>query len=105
MPKLYETVSTQSCLDGIHAASVHGAHTHRTHYTKAMAFIQSHHGHFAALTRDGLLVMSGCMWQQDGGDVFSAAGSDDRYFEEPHLFEVDHDGMVSSREVREWLGY
>jgi len=29
----------------------------------------------------------------------------DTYSECPMVFEVDDDGMVGSREVREWLGY
>ncbi|RWP84721.1 MAG: hypothetical protein EOR11_19875 [Mesorhizobium sp.] len=101
MPKLYDTISTQSCLDGIHAAAIHGAHTHRTHYTKAMSFIAAH-GHFAALTRDGLLTMS-----LEWADEMPMAMPDATDFkvEVPMVFEVDGDGMVSSREVREWLGY
>lgn len=70
---------------------------HRTHYTKAMAFIMSH-DHFAAITKDGLLALT---WCNDGKEH----EADDMWHQEPMLFEVDDDGMVSSREVREWLGY
>lgn len=70
---------------------------HMTHYTVAIAFIEAH-GNFAAITKDGLLALS---WVNDGkpheeGDV---------WHEEPMLFEADEDGMVVSREVRNWLGY
>lgn len=79
-------------------------HVHMTHYVKAMGFIQAH-GHFAAITRDGLLALSDvCRCVPDDG--FTAHGADDdRWLEVPKLFEVDEDGMVSSREVRQWLGY
>lgn len=93
--------TTSSCLAGIHAAAIHGAHTHRTHYTNAMSFIQSH-GHFAALTRDGLLTMS-LEWA-DQMPMWMADPTDDKV-ETPMVFQVDEEGMVSSREVREWLGY
>jgi hypothetical protein len=82
--------------------SVHTAGTaspkHMTHYTVAMAFIQAH-GHFAALTKDGLLAMSTVHSDgiiRDEGDYLYAL---------PVVFEVDEDGMVPSRDVREWLGY
>lgn len=75
--------------------------THMSHYTRAMMFIQSH-GHFAAITKDGLLALSEVR-NAPGLDVAFVEG--DVFYEEPHLFEVDQDGMVSSREVREWLGY
>lgn len=70
---------------------------HRTHYTKAVAFIASH-GWFAAITKDGLLALSAC---NDGKDH----EADDMWHEEPMLFDVDSEGYVSSREVRNWLGY
>lgn len=75
---------------------------HRTHYTTAMAFIEAH-GHFAAITRDGLLAMSRVFGMKDTG--IQGANYDDVVCEEPMVFEVDEDGMVSSREVRVWLGY
>lgn len=102
------TPTTQAALAGIHAAAGHGAHTHRTHYTKAMSFIQSH-GHFAAITKDGLLALS---WEGyaitpmgELGDDGIDGGTVDGWYEAPMVFEVDADGMVVSREVREWLGY
>jgi hypothetical protein len=83
--------------------SVHTAGTaspkHMTHYTVAMAFIQAH-GHFAALTKDGLLALSQC-FETEHADP----SSDDRWTQLPMVFEVDEDGMVPSRDVREWLGY
>ncbi|MDG4856440.1 hypothetical protein [Mesorhizobium sp. WSM4982] len=81
---------------------------HRTHYLAAMAFIQSH-GHFAAITKDGLLALSweGNSRTTDGywdSDTLALHGAD-CWYEAPMLFEVDEDGMVASRDVREWLGY
>lgn len=79
--------------------SVHTKHT--THYTVAMSLIQAH-GHFAALTRDGLLCMS-----LEWADEMPIAMPDATDFkvEVPMVFEVDEDGMVVSRDVRIWLGY
>jgi hypothetical protein len=79
---------------------------HMTHYTVAMAFIQAH-GHFAALTKDGLLALSEVRSSPMGrGFGVSLAFCDgDEWFQEPKLFDVDEDGMVPSRDVREWLGY
>lgn len=68
----------------------------KTHYIKALAFIQAH-GFFAAITKDGLLGLMECY----GSDIPDG----DCWYNEPMLFDVDQDGMVSSREVRNWLGY
>jgi hypothetical protein len=74
---------------------------HRTHYTAAMAFVQSH-GHFAAITKDGLLCMS-LEWADEMPITMTDAT--DYKVEVPMLFDVDADGFVVSREVRNWLGY
>lgn len=74
---------------------------HMTHYTKAMAFIQAH-GHFAAITKDGLLAL-GTVWQAEM-PIAMTDPTDDKV-ELPKVFEVDEAGMVPSRDVREWLGY
>lgn len=69
---------------------------HTVPYTRAMAFIASH-GHFAAITKDGLLALS---------EVHdSKAPEGDAWHEEPQLFPVDAEGRVSSKAVRDWLGY
>lgn len=75
-------------------------HVHLAHYTKAIAFIQ-HHGHFAAITKDGLLAMSDCGSPRD----CPGEADGDVWYEEPTVFEVDIDGMVPSAMVRQWLGY
>jgi hypothetical protein len=77
---------------------------HMTHYTVAMAFIQAH-GHFAALTKDGLLAMAHTFVATDYHADLVAELDDDIAIELPMVFEVDEDGMVPSRLVREWLGY
>lgn len=65
-------------------------------------FIQDH-GHFAAVTADGLLALTECAYTVDGA---CAAGVDydDRFFVEPTVFPIV-DGNVSNRAVRDWLGY
>jgi hypothetical protein len=90
-----------------HTAKLSVHTKHRTHYTAAMAFIQAH-GHFAAITKDGLLALSEVSKGPQGAYEFDTGWQpeiDDRWFQEPKVFEVDEDGMVVSREVREWLGY
>lgn len=93
--------------------SYHAAHTargHVVHYTSAMSFILSH-GHFATITKDGLLAMSTVGDMSVTDDKWYAQRTaycgteDDRWLEVPMVFQVDEDGMVSSREVRVWLGY
>lgn len=74
---------------------------HNTHYIQAMTFIQSH-GHFAAITKDGLLCMS-LEWVDEM--PFAMPDATDYKVEVPMVFEVDEEGFVSSREVRLWLGY
>lgn len=91
-------ITTATATAGMRALAAHsGTAGHRTHYTKAMAFIASH-GWFAAITKDGLLALSAC---NDGKEH----EADDMWHEEPMLFDVDSEGYVSSREVRNWLGY
>lgn len=65
-------------------------------------FIQDH-GHFAAITADGVLALTECAYTADGA---CAAGIEpnDRYFVEPTVFPIV-DGNVSTRAVRDWLGY
>ncbi|RWI46834.1 MAG: hypothetical protein EOQ93_29340 [Mesorhizobium sp.] len=87
---------------------------HRTPYVVAIAFIQAH-GHFAAITKDGLLAMSVYKLPEPeletwlGTKVFHVTEEcnsfSDCWAELPTVFEVDSDGMVCSRDVREWLGY
>jgi hypothetical protein len=99
------TTTTHRSMPTIPATTVA---THRIHYTRAMMFIADH-GHFAAITKDGLLALS---WE---GNVISPMGEPaddgiggstvDAWYEAPMLFEVDEDGMVVSRDVRIWLGY
>lgn len=72
--------------------------SHCTHYTRAIDFIQRH-GHFAAITKDGLLAM---------GEVVNYANDidpSDSIVAMPEVFEVDDNGMVASADVRKWLGY
>lgn len=61
-------------------------------------FIQSH-GHFATETVEGVLATS---WE--GGNDWHIAEEDDQYCEAPMVFPIV-DGNVSSRAVRDWLGY
>jgi hypothetical protein len=80
---------------------------HRVTYCQAIRIIQDH-GHFAAITKDGLLALSEVVAPPHGVNVFDchvSAELADRVFLEPMLFEVDADGMVPSKPVRMWLGY
>jgi len=101
MPTLSQSNMTAWGYQHTSKLSVHTKHT--THYTAAMAFIQAH-GHFAAITKDGLLALSECAYTVLK-HTDAAEHEDDMWFQEPKLFEVDEDGMVVSRDVRVWLGY
>jgi len=85
----------------------------RVPYEKAISFIRDH-GHFAAMTLDGVLAQSTSVmdrptcsihdacWMADGTLVRFV---DDIYFEETTVFDVDDHGMVDVNAVRIWLGY
>jgi hypothetical protein len=73
---------------------------HQVHYTKAIAFIQ-YHGHFAAITKDGLLAMA-TVWSPSFG---KGIADEDHVVEVPMVFETSELGFVDSAKVREWLGY
>lgn len=89
----------------------------RVPYEKAISFIRDH-GHFAAMTLDGILATS------EGGDTTRVTGMaqetefqyvsgvdalvrfvDDVWFVETTTFDVDEFGMVDVNAVRIWLGY
>jgi len=64
-------------------------------------FIEDH-GHFATATAEGILAIS---WE--GGAAYAAAldiEEGDEWCEAPMVFPIV-DGNVSTRAVRDWLGY
>lgn len=68
-------------------------------------FIRSH-GFFATETADGILALMPCGWVAEPVTAESApaVADDDRWHDEPAIFPVVA-GNVSTRAVREWLGY
>lgn len=80
---------------------------HRTIHTvpadKAIAYIKSH-GHFATITKEGILATSWEGTSEDCGALM-ADNPHDVWWEAMQVFPLDDDGRASSRAIRNWLGY
>lgn len=71
--------------------------------SKAATYIMQH-SHFATVTPDGLLAVSGAVWSVE---TAAAKGipADDRFTEETEVFPVTEAGYTDFTAIRAWLGY